>query len=233
MNRGGRGGGRNRTQRAMGTGQMPGGEAERMRASGAREKDLEESGRGILRGARDVMGTVGGATAGGARQLASGAKNAASGVARGTRATVDKVRENPWPSLLIGAGVTWLAVDAIRGRSSDDENRRGRRQRQASGPGVMKRTASTIAGAGRGAGEYVGDFVRERPLLAGAATLGIGMAVGMAMPSTSAEDSLMGNVRDTVVRRTKDAARSTMDAVRDAADSVERIAGGGGRERMR
>ena len=51
--------------------------------------------------------------------------------------------------------------------------------------------------------------------------------------STTGEDSLMGNMRDGVVRRAKDAARGTMDAVRDVADGVERMAGGGSRERTR
>jgi len=185
----------------------------------------------MLAGARDAMHTFGGTTAETARQLASGAKSAATGVARGTQAAVGKVRENPWPSLLIGAGVTWLAVDAVRGREHESgSNRRGRRGN--SGPGIVRRAASSIADASRGAGGYVGDLVRDRPLLAGAATLGVGMAVGMAMPSTSTEDTLLGKTRDNVVRRAKDVAKGTMDAMRDVADSVERVAGGG-RERMR
>jgi len=190
--------------------------------------------RGMLAGARDVMQTFGESTAETARQFASGAKSAATGVAKGTQAAVGKVRENPWPSLLIGAGVTWLAVDAVRGREHDHgKGRRGRRANHGSGPGIVRRTASSIADASRGAGGYVGDFVRDRPLLAGAATLGVGMAVGMAFPSTSTEDSLMGKTRDNVVRRAKDAAKGTMDAMRDVADGVERMAAGGGRERMR
>ncbi len=246
-----RGGGRGsrvgggRGQRAGGAGQIASAEPERMRgATGGGRRSSRQEDRGLLAGARDVALNIGETTAETARQFASTAKNAATSAAGRTQRTVsqaaDKVRENPWPSLLIGAGVTWLAVDAIRGRSSESEGRGRKPREEESGPGLVRRTASTIADAGRGAGgyvrdagEYVGEFVRERPLLAGAATLGIGMAVGLAMPSTSSEDSMMGNVRDNVVRRAKDAAKGTMDAVRDVADSVERMAGGGGRDRTR
>lgn len=223
------GGGRSSTSasadRAMG------GSSERMRGAGGRdEREGEPASEGMLAGAR----RFGARTGSQAKRWASGAKDAATSVAsrtkEGASQAVDKVKEHPWPALLIGAGMTWLAVDAVRGRSSGQGRRRSlRRSSKDSGPGIWGRTASTIAGAGRGAGEYVGDFVRERPLLAGATTLGIGMAVGMAMPSTSAENSLMGGMRDTVVRRAKDAARSTMAGVREVADSVERIAGRSGR----
>ena len=210
---------------------------EMVRGSASPGDSRRRSKGGILAGARDIAENFGGSTAETARRFGSAVGGAASGVASRTgdtvAAAVGKVRDNPWPALLIGAGVTWLAVDAVRGRD-DSEDSRGRRRKEETGPGVLSRTASSIAGAGRGAGSYVGDFVRERPLVAGAATLGIGMAVGMAMPSTLAEDGLMGNMRDTVVKRAKDAAKGTMEAVRDVADGVERMAGGGSsRERMR
>lgn len=233
------GGYRGRKQRTggqrAGAPETPGRSSERMRGAGPNSAS-ERSRGGMLAGARSAVETLGESTAEGARRVASGAASAAKGVARGTQAAVDKVRENPWPSLLIGAGVTWLAVDAIRGREPEEPKRgRGSRREEESGPGVVRRAASSIADASRGAGEAVGGFVRERPLLAGAATLGIGMAVGMAFPSTSAEDSAMGRTRDNVVRRAKDVAKGTMDAVKDVAESVERMAGGGerGRERMR
>jgi hypothetical protein len=57
-------------------------------------------------------------------------------------------------------------------------------------------------------------------VLAGATTLGVGLAVGMALPSTSTENSLLGNARDAVVERAKDAARGTVRNVRDVAQNV-------------
>lgn len=225
-----RGGGRGR--RGASTSQAASaGNIEMVRGRG-KSRDV----RGMLAGTGKAARNFGGSAAERARRIASSVGGAASGVASRTGETVSaavgKVREHPWPALLIGAGVTWIAVDAIRGHSAEDEYESTSRISEE-GPGILSRTASSIADAGRGAGEYVGDLVRERPLLAGAATLGIGMAVGMAMPSTSAENGLMGNMRDNVVRKAKDAARGTMDAVRDVAEGVERMAGGGSRERTR
>jgi len=226
-------GGGQRTGAAI---QLAGTGSERMLGAAGKRGGSRRRNQGVLASARDVAQSFGKTTAKTARQVASSARNAATSVAGRTQESVSlavgKVRENPWPSLLIGAGATWLAVDAIRGHSKPEVRGKARRGEVDSGPGLVRRTASTIAGAGRGAGEYVGDFVRERPLLAGATTLGIGMAVGLAMPSTSSEDGVMGSVRDGVVRRAKDAAKGTMDAVRNVADGVERMASGG-RERTR
>ncbi len=70
--------------------------------------------------------------------------------------------------------------------------------------------------------------MRERPLLAGAATLGLGVAVGMAMPSSLTENEMFGETRDKIVSRAREAARGTLDKVRDVAESVERIGPFGG-----
>jgi hypothetical protein len=85
-----------------------------------------------------------------------------------------------------------------------------------------------VASAGRAAGGSIEDFVRERPLLAGAATLGIGMAVGMAIPSSVTENEMFGGARDKIVGRARSVARDTMEKVRDVAESVERIGPFGG-----
>jgi hypothetical protein len=87
---------------------------------------------------------------------------------------------------------------------------------------------SKVASAGRAAGEQIEGFVRERPLLTGAATLGLGVAVGMAMPSSVTENQVFGEVRDRVVGRARNAARGTIDKIRDVAQSVERVASFGG-----
>jgi ElaB/YqjD/DUF883 family membrane-anchored ribosome-binding protein len=215
-------GGNARRRRSRRSAKARGSQDDRMRGA-----ERGESEGGMMSGARGIAQSLGQSTARTARQFASTARDAATGVASRTQETVgqavEKVRDNPWPALLIGAGVTWLAVGAIRGRSEDEpapHARRGRRRR-SDAAGIVSRTASTLADAGRGAGEYVGDFVRERPILAGAATLGIGVAVGMAMPSTSAENAMLGDARDTVVRRAKDVARGTMDSVRGMADTIE------------
>ena len=195
---------------------------------------------GMMSGARGVAQKVGRttmdaaqSTMGVAREWAAGAADVAGSVANRAGETASqvagKVRENPWPSILIGAGATWLAIDAIRGREEEGRSRRGgRRATSGSDRGAVGQAMAKVAGAGRAAGGSIEDFVRERPLLAGAATLGLGVAVGMAMPSSLTENEMFGETRDKIVSRAREAARGTLDKVRDVAESVERIGPFGG-----
>ncbi len=194
----------------------------------------------LLAEARDMAQSVGETTVGTARGLASGARGAAVGVAKGTQGAagqvVDKVKENPWPALLLGAGATWMIIDAARGerpRARSGQNRR-QRGRGRSNEGFASEALSAVADAGRtvvDAGRSVGgrveQLVRDNPVAAGAAMLGVGVAVGLALPATTAENRLLGDARETVVRRAKEAARGTVRNVRDVAQGVGRLAGRG------
>jgi ElaB/YqjD/DUF883 family membrane-anchored ribosome-binding protein len=206
------------------------------------------------RGSREQAGVAGESLVASARDLgentvemardaaASAADLAADAVERGEesgRRVIGWVRENPWPSLLIGAGAAWLAIDAVRGRGDGmTDMERGRMELDEGGPGVVRRSMSSVADlsrrsissvadAGRGAGDQVGGFVRENPLWAGLAALGIGVAVGLALPSTMPENRLLGQARDKVVRKARQVADSASETVREVAKSAGRIAGGG------
>jgi ElaB/YqjD/DUF883 family membrane-anchored ribosome-binding protein len=138
----------------------------------------------------------------------------------------DFVRDNPWPTILIGAGAAWLAVDSIRGRSDTEIDMGvGRREGGDKGPNMFRRSMTTVAGAGRGAGEQVSGFVRENPVWAGIAALGIGLAVGMTIPSTVSENKMLGDARDNVVRKARQVASSAAETVREVSKSAGRIAG--------
>lgn len=152
------------------------------------------------------------------------------------RRVVTWVRENPWPTLLIGAGAAWLAYDAVRGRGDETELERRRleldedvqgkvRRSMSSVADLGRRSMSSVAEAGRGAGEQVSGFVRENPVWAGLAALGIGMAVGLALPSTMPENRVLGEARDKVVRKARQVAESASETVREVAKSAGRIAG--------
>ncbi len=84
---------------------------------------------------------------------------------------------------------------------------------------------SSVADASRELGQRVGQFVRDNPVLAGATTLGLGMAVGMALPPTKAEKAVLGDARQQAVRKVKEAAQDTMRNVRGVAESVQKLAG--------
>ncbi len=184
----------------------------RARLAGAAQEVQQQGGaRRLLAEARDTAQTVGTTTIDAARGLAAGARDAAAGVAKGTRRTAGqvagKVRENPWTALLIGSGAAWLVVDAVRGQSTGDNRSRGRRARGKSAANVASQAMSTVTKAGRSIGGQVEEFVKDNPVLAGAATLGIGLAVGMALPSTAPERAMLGDARDAIVRRASEVVR--------------------------
>jgi gas vesicle protein len=60
------------------------------------------------------------------------------------------------------------------------------------------------------------DMFFENPLAMGAATIALGMAVGLAAPRTHAETKLVGDVRDKVVDRVSEKASETADKAQHA-----------------
>ena len=155
-------------------------------------------------------------------EWASDARDAASDtMARAQDAmapVAESVRQNPWPALLISAGLTWLAADSLRGTettfrsgSSDYPRRGGARNRTAG------RSAANVP-------DRLWRFVRENPLLAGAAAAGVGAVISMTLPETTSENELLGDTRDAVVDRAKDIARGAVETVQQVGDTVQRLA---------
>jgi hypothetical protein len=62
------------------------------------------------------------------------------------------------------------------------------------------------------------------PIAAGAIAAAVGLTIGLALPETERENELMGDARDTVVNRARDAARGAADRVQDAAKRVQDVA---------
>jgi hypothetical protein len=62
-------------------------------------------------------------------------------------------------------------------------------------------------------------------LAAGAIAAAVGLTIGLALPETDRENELMGEARDTVVNRARDAARGAAERVQDAAKRVQDVAG--------
>ena len=63
--------------------------------------------------------------------------------------------------------------------------------------------------------------LRENPLALGAAATLVGAAIGMSMPSTEAENELMGDARDTVVERARGIASDAAERVQNVAEQVK------------
>ena len=59
--------------------------------------------------------------------------------------------------------------------------------------------------------------VRDNPLVVGAAAALVGVAIGMSLPASETENRLMGDARDTVVDRAREAASDAAERVQDVA----------------
>jgi len=68
------------------------------------------------------------------------------------------------------------------------------------------------------------DLLENRPLVAGAASLAVGVLVGLAVPATRREDRLMGDKRDDVVRGARDVGRRTLDKTKEVARTAAEAA---------
>jgi len=63
--------------------------------------------------------------------------------------------------------------------------------------------------------------LRDSPLALGAAATIVGAAIGMSLPATDVENEWMGDARDTVVERAREAASSAAERVESAAEQVK------------
>ena len=107
---------------------------------------------------------------------------------------------------------------------------RGRQQETGIGESVKERAgeladraqdvAGTVAEQTRVQAERLEDQFYENPLAIAAATLALGVAAGLAVPSTRAEVELVGEARDRLVDRVRDVARETGEKVTQVAERV-------------
>ncbi|MGB3633841.1 MAG: DUF3618 domain-containing protein [Rubrobacteraceae bacterium] len=105
--------------------------------------------------------------------------------------------------------------------------------------GQAREKAGELGGQLQGRASQAGDEAREKaqrakgglqrtlqetPLALGALALGIGAAVGFAIPGTSKEDEMMGETRDNLVEQGKRSARETRERAQSAIEEGRRAA---------
>jgi ElaB/YqjD/DUF883 family membrane-anchored ribosome-binding protein len=152
------------------------------------------------------------------------------------------VRENPVPALLIGAGVTWLALSAL-GKSQKTENLRraasdkaghaGSAMREKAGAARDKageiasdarERAGDVAQAAReravDTGEKAKDIFESQPILVGALGLAVGAAIGASFPASARENEVVGPLRDKVRDQAAAYGRETIDKAGQAASDA-------------
>jgi ElaB/YqjD/DUF883 family membrane-anchored ribosome-binding protein len=81
-------------------------------------------------------------------------------------------------------------------------------------------TRSTVRRSTRRAQNQLQRMIRENPLMVGAAAAVLGAAVGLALPETERENELMGETRENVMERGKEAAKGAVEKVKDAASKT-------------
>jgi ElaB/YqjD/DUF883 family membrane-anchored ribosome-binding protein len=137
-----------------------------------------------------------------------------------------RIRSNPIPATIAGVGITWLACagidrdsgsgngDTTRGLS-DRANEMASRTRE-----YASDTADSVRRMARRRQNQVQRVMNNNPVLVGAAALLLGAAFGLAVPETETENELMGDTREQVVGRARDAARDAANEVQEAASTV-------------
>ena len=153
---------------------------------------------------------------------------------RDTAGTVaDTVRENAIPFALIGIGAGWLIASQRRqsspgGVGYSEESYAGDYRRDyspgpydtASGEAERKRWPQNVRRIARRRQTQLQRAVRENPVLIGAGAMMLGLACGLAVPETEAENEWMGDARESVVERARGMARAAANEVQEAAETV-------------
>lgn len=161
-----------------------------------------------------------------------------------SRTILDSIRSNAIPAAMIGLGVFMLVRqhddDELDFSSSDIDF-------AASDTGVISQAKDVTQGALQSTAEraaYLRELTRRRarmaqsqsrdliatnPMMAGVAALAIGALIGGLIPETQKEHELLGETRDRLAQRAKDAARERVRDITSAA--TDAIKGSGSKEK--
>jgi hypothetical protein len=120
---------------------------------------------------------------------------------------------------------TVISEDIDEGSWSDEQPfSRGTRSTASGISDGMRGATARVRRATAGTRDGLERVARGNPLAAGAIAAAVGLTIGLALPETDRENELMGEARDTVVNRAKDAARGAAERVQDAATRVQDVA---------
>jgi hypothetical protein len=145
----------------------------------------------------------------------------------------DMVRRNPVPAAMTGLGIAWLMMNREETRfrpmetvSSVSSNLpvppvseitdRARDQFEEIGTGAQHKMYRAQSQFGR--------TLNDMPLAIGAAAVGLGAAIGLAVPTTSRERELMGDARETLMERTQEVAQTAQQRILHVAETVQETA---------
>ena len=162
--------------------------------------------------------------------------------------SVQYVRANPIPTVMVGvgmAGLAWLATRGNNGRSSRRSSFRGESSRtrrdlnhdpypvggdsygDAYLQGMGRESHRRSGFASSDMGDYIPAQLRrtwnDTPLLIGAASAILGAIVGLMAPETNRENQLMGETRDNMLDTVQETVRDKVNQVQKAATDAAGI----------
>jgi hypothetical protein len=140
------------------------------------------------------------------------------------------VRAHPLPILLTAAGLVWLTGSIVTGRSGNGSAGARRRTRRASSDGdgqysrtggngtsrggktrrVLRQGAATVRDKAQDIGSGISDLVRNQPLAVGALAVATGAIIGAALPVTSYESELLGDLPEKAGQKMRDMIANTV-----------------------
>jgi ElaB/YqjD/DUF883 family membrane-anchored ribosome-binding protein len=147
----------------------------------------------------------------------------------GSNSWIQTIADNPVPAALASLGVGWLlqrrraesrgmyegyANDEMRSAGSWRESAReladDARDRVTE---ATSRTTDQMGRMSRQVSSDVSRMFRQNPLAFGLAAAALGVAIGLSVPETETENELLGDTRDALVDRARDAANSAMQTL--------------------
>jgi hypothetical protein len=204
-----------------------------------------EEGESAMRGALDRAQETAEDVAEQVQEVAYTARESATDIGAGL---MNLIRQNPVPSALAGLSIGYLLMNGSGATQSPAAYRaagqvRGTTQRVA---GEVQGTAEELAGRVQSAASQVtgqaqqtasqigGDLdyqalrtrmrfeeiVNDNPLLVGAAAFVLGAAIGLPVPQTPQESSLMGSASSEVIDRAQSAAQDAVRRVQNVAEQA-------------
>ncbi|HEX5046725.1 MAG TPA: DUF3618 domain-containing protein [Gammaproteobacteria bacterium] len=143
--------------------------------------------------------------------------------ARGTASsTFDSARDTASAAYDSTKNAAMDAMGATRAAASGAADAAGQAAHRVAD--VTRRTMDTMAEASRTGAATVTDLYREQPLVLGAVAIVAGAALGAMLPSTRAEDGLLGDIAEETKTRLKSEVDARTAGLRDAAaDAVENV----------
>jgi ElaB/YqjD/DUF883 family membrane-anchored ribosome-binding protein len=141
------------------------------------------------------------------------------------QSVAETVRGNPWPAVIVGAGLGYVLYRTFGERRQDweaswnnrayaygelyDEPYASAEERETfvrRSADKIGRRASSLGRQASSTAQRTGRMFRDNPLGFGIAAMAVGAAIGLSAPETETENEWMGETRDRVVDRAREAA---------------------------